>query len=98
MRDLEMIVALLGHFPECHVRRVAVAGRVERSHPEWKGLELERSLAAEKRFARERVDFRNLFTGHGVAPDRRTIAVDHQELAGAAVRPVIDVPDSSIDR
>jgi len=57
MRDLEMIVALLEHLPERHVRRIAVPGHVERRHPERKGLDLERFLAAEKGFPGESIDF-----------------------------------------
>src|SRR5437763_11804739 len=41
VRDLEMIRALLDHFPEWHVGRVTVAGHVERRHPERIGLQLE---------------------------------------------------------
>src|SRR5262249_19690399 len=42
VRDLEMVVTLFDHSPECHMRRVAVAGHVERCHPERIGLQLER--------------------------------------------------------
>ena len=41
VRDLEMIVALFDHFPERHVRRVAVPGDVERGQAERIGLQLE---------------------------------------------------------
>src|SRR5262249_3565019 len=56
VRDLEMIMTLLDHSPERHVRRVAVASHVERRHPKRIGLKLERPLAAEECFAGERVD------------------------------------------
>src|SRR5262249_60537370 len=48
MRDLEVVVTFLDHFPECHVRRVAMPRHVERCHPERIGLQLERALAAEE--------------------------------------------------
>src|SRR5438067_12496232 len=94
--DLEMIVAILDHFPECHVRRVAMARHVERCHAEWIGLQLERFLASKERFAGERVDLRDLLVGHGIAAGRRAAAMDHQERAGAAVRPVVGVGEAGI--
>src|SRR5262249_46139210 len=48
VRDLEMVIALLDHFPERHVRRIAMLGHVERRHPEGIGLQLERLLAAKE--------------------------------------------------
>jgi hypothetical protein len=66
-----MVVALLEHIPERHVRPIAVVGQVECSQSKWKRLELEGCLAAEKRFARERVDFRNMLIRHGVTDRRR---------------------------
>ena len=81
-----MIVTFLDHFPERHVRVVAMLGHVDRGHPERIGLNLERALAAEERLAAERIDFRNLFVGHGVAAARRAVAVHHQLRTGAAQR------------
>ena len=46
VRDLEVIITLLNHFPERHVRRVAMARHVDRGHAERIGLQLERGLAA----------------------------------------------------
>jgi hypothetical protein len=80
------------------MRRVAVAGHVERRHPERIGLQLERPLAAEKRFAGERVDFCDLLIGHGVAARRRAAAVDHQKRASAAVGPIVCIREARIDR
>src|SRR5262249_48519556 len=68
--DLEMVMTLLDHSPERHMRRIAMLGHVERRHPKRIGLQLERPLAAEERFAGERVDFRDLLVGHGVASGR----------------------------
>src|SRR5262245_7319861 len=96
--NLEVVVTFFDHFPECHMRRVAVAGHVERRHPEWIGLQLKRFLLAEESFARERVDFRDLLVGHGIAAGRRAAAVDHQERASAAVRPIVGIRKSRIDR
>ena len=45
-----------------------MAGHVERRHPERIRLELERLLAAQKRFAGKRIDFRDLLVGHSVDP------------------------------
>src|SRR5262249_43491923 len=98
IRDLEMVKALLYHFPERHVRRVAVARHVERGHTEWVGLQLEGSLAAQECFAGKRVDSRNLLISHGVATGRRAAAVDHQERAGAAVCLVVCIWEARIDR
>src|SRR5215831_9450462 len=67
------------------------AGHVGGGHAERIGLQLERLLAAEECFAGERIDFRDLLVGHGVAAGRRAAAVDHQERAGAAVRPIVRV-------
>src|SRR5262249_34492223 len=66
VRDLEMVIALLDHLPEWHVRGVAVARHVERRHPERISLQLERFLAAEESLAGERVDLRDLLVRHGV--------------------------------
>ncbi len=98
MRDLEAIVALLEHSPERHVRRIAVAGHVERRHPERERLQLDRLLAGEKCLARERVDLRDLLVGHGIAADGGAVAVDHQKGAGAPVRPVIGIREPGVDR
>src|SRR5215831_16457886 len=98
VRDLEMVITLLDHFPERHVRRVAVAGHVGGGHAERIGLQLERLLAAEECFAGERVDFRDLLVGHGVAAGRRAAAVDHQERAAAAVRAIVCIREARIDR
>src|SRR5262249_8417290 len=97
-RDLEMVIALLDHFPERHWRRISMLGHVERRHPKRIGLQLERPLAAKERFAGERVDFRDLLVGHGVAAGRRAAAVDHEERAGAAVRPIVCIREAGIDR
>src|SRR5215475_992396 len=97
VRDLEMVIALLDHSPERHMRRIAMLGHVERRHPKWIGLQLERPLAAEECFAGERVDFRDLLVGHGVAAGRRAAAVNHQERAGAAVRLIVGIGEAGID-
>src|SRR5262245_29688325 len=96
--DLEMVMTLLDHSPERHMRRIAMLGHVERRHPKRIGLQLERPLAAEERFAGERVDFRDLLVGHGVAAGRRAAAMDHQERAAAAVRAIVCIREARIDR
>src|SRR5262249_29984114 len=96
--DLEMVMTLLDHSPKRHVRRVAVASHVERRHPNRIGLQLERPLAAEECLAGERVDFRDLLVGHGVAAGRRAAAVDHQKRAAAAVRAIVCIREAGIDR
>ena len=73
-------------------------GHVQRRHPERIGLNLERALAAEERFARERIYLRDLLVGHGVAAARGAVAVDHQERARAPVGAVVGVGESGIDR
>ena len=98
MCDLEMVVALLEHFPELHVRRIAVPGHVNRRHPKRKRLDLERFLAARKRFSGEGVDFRDLLVGHRITPARGTVAVDHEKGAGTPVRPIVDIREPGIDR
>ena len=97
-RHLEMIVAFLDHFPERHVRVVAMFRHVHRRHPERIGLKLERLLAAEEGFAAERIDFRDLFVGHRVAAARRAIAMHHQLRAGVPERAVIGVGVAGIER
>ena len=97
MRHFEMVVAVLDHLPERHVRVVAVPRHIRRRHAERIGLDLESLLAAEERFARQRIDFADLLVGHGVAAARRAIAVDHQEGAGIAVRLVEGVGEAGID-
>src|SRR5436190_1164256 len=94
-RDLEMIVALLEHSPESHMRRIAVPRHVQRRHAKWKCLNLKRLLAAEEGLAGERIDFRDLLVGHGIASGRGAVSVDHQKLTGTIVRPVIGVRKSS---
>src|SRR5262249_11144182 len=98
VRDLEMVIALLDHFPECDVGRVTVARHVERRHTERIGLQLERLLAAEECLTRERVDLRDLLVGHGVAAGGGAAAMDHEERAGAAVRSIIRIREAGIDR
>ncbi len=93
-----MVVALLDHLPEGHVRRVAVLRHVGRRHPERIGLNLERLLAAEEQLARERVNLGDLFVGHGVAAARGAVAVDHEKSTGAAVRAIIGIREAHIDR
>src|SRR5215469_13481223 len=67
VRDLKVIIAFLQHPPKRHVRIVAMPRDVQRRHPEWISLDLERVLIAEKGFSRERIDLGNLLIGHGVA-------------------------------
>ncbi len=97
VRHLEMVVALLEHHPERHVRIVAVLGKVRRRQPERIGLDLKFLLSAEKRVPRQRVDFADLLVGHGVAAARRAVAVDHQERAAIAVRLVVSVGKTDVD-
>ena len=74
-----------------------MARHVQRRHPERIGLHLERALAAEERFAGERIDLGNLLVRHGIAAARRTIAVDHQKGAGAPVRLIEIVGETDVD-
>ena len=97
-RHLEMIPALLDHFPERHVRVVAMLRHVDRRHLERIGLQLERALAAEEGFPSQRIDFRDLFVGHGVAAARRAVAMHHQLRAGASQRLVEGVGVAGIER
>src|SRR5262249_58731485 len=53
-RHLEMIVAFLDHFPERHVRVLAMLRHVDWRHLEREGLKLEGALAAEEGFASQR--------------------------------------------
>ena len=96
-RHLEMIPALLDHFPERHVRIVAMLGHVQRRHLERIGLQLERARAAEEGFAPQRIEFRNLLVGHGVAAARRAVAMHHQLRAGVAERLVVGVGIAGIE-
>ena len=96
--DLEMVIALFEHLPERHVRRVAVLRHIERRHLERIGLDLERLLAAEERFARQRIYLRDLLVRHGVAACRRAVAMDHEKGAGASVGAIVGVRKSGIDR
>ena len=96
--DLEMVIALFEHLPERHVRRVAVLRHVERRHLERIGLDLERLLAAEERFARQRINLGDLLVRHGVAARRRAVAVDHEKRAGAPVGAIVGVRKAGIDR
>ena len=93
-----MIVALLDHLPERHVRVVAVAGHVHRRHLERIGLHLERALSAEEGFTPQRVDVRDLFVGHRVAAARRAVAMHHQLRAGAPQRFVERVGVAHVER
>jgi hypothetical protein len=58
---------------------------------------LEWPLATEEGFTGERVDFRYLLVGYGVAAARRTIAMDHQELAGSPIRLIVGIGESGVD-
>ncbi len=93
-----MIVAFLQHGPELVVRILLIAGHVLRRHPEREGLDLERSLAALERFAREGVDLLDLLVRHRVAAGRRAGPVHHQVLAGAPMGPVIAVREADVER
>src|SRR5262249_45005177 len=95
--DLEVVIALLDHFPERHVRRIAVLRHVQRSHPERIGLDLERLLPAKEGFAGERENLADLLVGHGVAAARGTIAMDHEEPAGTTVGACLGVRKAGVD-
>ena len=92
-----MIVAFLDHFPERHVRIVAVLRHVQRRHVERKSLELEGLLAAEEGFAPHRIDFRDLLVGHRVAAAGGAIAMHHQFGTGMAERAVIGVGVAGVE-
>ena len=92
-----MVVALLDHLPEWHMRRIAVLRHVGGRHPERIGLDLERALAAEERLAGERIDFGNLLVGHRIAAARGAVAVDHQESAGAPMGAIEGVRKTHVD-
>ena len=96
-RGFEIVIAFLEHLPEREVRIVAMLGHVQCRHAERKGLQLERILAAEKRLARQGIDFLDLLVGHGVTAARRTIAMDHQFGAGVAPGAVIAVGKSGVE-
>src|SRR5258705_5501463 len=93
-----MIVALLEHPPERHMRRIAMPRHIERRHTERISLNLEGALPAKKRLTRQSVNLADLLVRHGVAAARRAIAVDHEKVAGASVRPVVGVRKARIDR
>ena len=73
-------------------------GHVERGHLERVGLNLERPLAAEEGFARERVNLRDLLVRHGVAAGRRAVAMDHEKGPGASVRSIVSIREAGVDR
>src|SRR6476659_4702040 len=98
MGGFEMIVADLEHFPESHVRIGAMARQVRWRHTKRISLDLERGPAAEKRLARQRINFTDLLVGHGVTAARGAIAVDHEKCAMTVVSAVIGVRKAGIDR
>src|SRR5262245_24195285 len=93
-----MVIALLEHLPERHMRRIAMLGHVEWGHLEWIVLVLERLLLAEERCTRERLILCDLLVRHGVAAGRGAVAMDHEKRAGASVRPIVSIREARIDR
>src|SRR5690606_20226830 len=58
---------------------------------EGKDMNTKKRLSAYKRGMRKRINFVDVFIGHGVATYGDTFAVYHQGTAGSAVAPVIGI-------
>ena len=68
-RRKELIAPRLEHLPKRRIRIIRVARQVLRSHPEWKGFQLNFILATFECFVNETVDLFHFVIRHGVTAD-----------------------------
>ena len=96
--QFEMIVTDLQHFPEFEMLAVAVLCHVFGGHAERQRLDHEKLLPALESVTGKAVNLQNLFVGHRVAASRRAGTVNHQVGPGAAIRAVVAVGETHVER